>query len=195
VELHLAGGKYDDSLQLFSPAVLRERWPPQTILPVPGPYAYFGMTGTDRVTQYAAIRKQQLADAKHLTDSIGKEVAAFQAQQTATVSGRHGAPPLAAKDLSVYMGTYRDPWLGEIVISMKNGKPWFDSKRSPKATGELLPYNGIESPPRQLDDVTTYPPVTRKLIKRGYQPADIGKILGGNFIRVLKANEVFTLSK
>jgi hypothetical protein len=32
--------------------------------------------------------------------------------------------------------------LGEIVISVKNGKPWFDSRRSPKLTGEMLPYKG-----------------------------------------------------
>jgi hypothetical protein len=25
---------------------------------------------------------------------------------------------------------------------VKNGKPWFDSKRSPKLTGEMLPYKG-----------------------------------------------------
>jgi CubicO group peptidase (beta-lactamase class C family) len=210
VELHLAGGKYDDSLRLFSPAVLRERWSPQTILPIggPGPYnthfaayglgfgisdvkgykqlshtgglegmvtqitmipelqlgiivltnqeeglafsaitnqikdGYLGVPGTDRVTEYAAIRKSQLAEAKHITDSIWKEVAAFQAQQTTTVSGRRGAPTASIRDLSIYLGTYRDPWLGEIVISMKNGKPWFDSKRSPKLTGEMLPYKG-----------------------------------------------------
>jgi CubicO group peptidase (beta-lactamase class C family) len=210
VQLHLAGGKYDDSLRLFSPAVLRERWSPQTILPIggPGPYnthfaaygfgfgitdvkgykqlshtgglegmvtqitmipelqlgiivltnqeeglaftaitnqikdAYLGITGTDRVTEYAKVRQSQLASAKHITDSIWKEVAAFQAQQTTTVSGRHGAPVASTRDLSIYLGTYRDPWLGEIVISMKNGKPWFDSKRSPKLTGEMLPYKG-----------------------------------------------------
>jgi len=50
-------------------------------------------------------------------------------------------------------------------------------------------FDGIESPPQQLDDVTTYPLITRELLKRGYKPADIEKILGGNFIRVLKANE------
>jgi membrane dipeptidase len=53
-------------------------------------------------------------------------------------------------------------------------------------------FDGIESPPQQLDDVTTYPLVTRELLKRGYKPADIEKILGGNFIRVLKANEAPT---
>ncbi len=51
-------------------------------------------------------------------------------------------------------------------------------------------FDGIESPPQQLDDVTTYPLITRELLKRGYKPADIEKILGGNFIRVFKANSV-----
>jgi membrane dipeptidase len=50
-------------------------------------------------------------------------------------------------------------------------------------------FDGIESPPQQLDDVTTYPLITRELLKRGYKETDILKILGGNFIRVLKANE------
>jgi len=49
-------------------------------------------------------------------------------------------------------------------------------------------FDGIESPPQQLDDVTTYPLITRELEKRGYKAADIKKILGGNFIRVFKAN-------
>jgi membrane dipeptidase len=51
-------------------------------------------------------------------------------------------------------------------------------------------FDGIESPPQQLDDVTTYPLITRELLKRGYKPADVEKILGGNFIRVFKANAV-----
>jgi len=51
-------------------------------------------------------------------------------------------------------------------------------------------FDGIESPPKGMDDVTAYPVVTRELLKRGYKSAEIMKILGGNFIRVLKANEV-----
>jgi membrane dipeptidase len=51
-------------------------------------------------------------------------------------------------------------------------------------------FDGIESPPQQLNDVTTYPLITRELLKRGYKPEDIKKILGGNFIRVFKANSV-----
>ena len=49
-------------------------------------------------------------------------------------------------------------------------------------------FDGIESPPQQLNDVTSYPLITRELLKRGYKPADVEKILGGNFIRVFRAN-------
>ena len=51
-------------------------------------------------------------------------------------------------------------------------------------------FDGIESPPKELDDVTTYPLITKALVEKGYSEKDIDKILGGNFLRVLKANEV-----
>lgn len=50
-------------------------------------------------------------------------------------------------------------------------------------------FDGISSPPRQLDDVTNMPLITQALGARGYSKKSIGKILGGNFLRVLKANE------
>jgi len=51
-------------------------------------------------------------------------------------------------------------------------------------------FDGISFPPQQMDDVTAYPLITKALLERGYSKKDIQKILGGNFIRVLKANEV-----
>ncbi len=51
-------------------------------------------------------------------------------------------------------------------------------------------FDGISFPPQQMDDVTAYPLITKALLERGYSKTDIQKILGGNFIRVLKANEV-----
>lgn len=50
-------------------------------------------------------------------------------------------------------------------------------------------YDGMPSPPLQLDDVTTYPLITKALVEKGYSETDILKILGGNALRVLKANE------
>jgi CubicO group peptidase (beta-lactamase class C family) len=230
VLLHLSHGKYGtDSVRLFSEAVLRERWSPQTILPVggPGPYnthfaayglgfglsdvkgykqishtgglegmvtqitmipklqlgiivltnaeeggaftaitnqikdSYFGIVGTDRVAEYAAARKMQVGFAKKITDSIWREVDKVSGADGAGAKGsgsRAGggggeggdagalsgsrAGAVKAVDWSTYMGVYRDNWLGEVMISVKNGRPWFDSKRSPRLTGELIPYKG-----------------------------------------------------
>ncbi|MEP6738559.1 MAG: dipeptidase [Chryseolinea sp.] len=50
-------------------------------------------------------------------------------------------------------------------------------------------FDGINLTPQQLDDVTTYPLITKALVEKGYRERDIDKILGGNFLRVLKANE------
>ncbi len=50
-------------------------------------------------------------------------------------------------------------------------------------------FDGINLTPQQLDDVTTYPLITKALVEKGYSKKDIYKILGGNFLRVLKANE------
>lgn len=51
-------------------------------------------------------------------------------------------------------------------------------------------FDGVNSLPQQLDDVTAYPVITKELLKRGYSKNEIRKILGGNFLRLLKANEV-----
>jgi membrane dipeptidase len=50
-------------------------------------------------------------------------------------------------------------------------------------------FDGITSPAQQLNDVTDFPLITKELVKRGYSKKNIKKILGENFIRVLKANE------
>ena len=50
-------------------------------------------------------------------------------------------------------------------------------------------FDGVNSLPQQLDDVTTYPLITKALMERGYGKKDIRKILGGNFLHLLKANE------
>ena len=50
-------------------------------------------------------------------------------------------------------------------------------------------FDGISITPKVLTDVTKYPMITKELVKRGYSKKDIYKILGGNFIRVFKANQ------
>lgn len=50
-------------------------------------------------------------------------------------------------------------------------------------------FDGVNSLPRQMDDVTCFPLITKGLMERGYSKKDIRKILGGNFLRVFKANQ------
>lgn len=50
-------------------------------------------------------------------------------------------------------------------------------------------FDGINVTPLQMDDVTSYPLITKALVEKGYSEKDLHKILGTNFLRVLKANE------
>lgn len=47
-------------------------------------------------------------------------------------------------------------------------------------------FDGIETTPKGLEDVTRMPYFTEGLVKRGYKEDDILKILGGNFLRVFR---------
>lgn len=50
-------------------------------------------------------------------------------------------------------------------------------------------YDGFGlTTPEHLDDVSKYPLITQELVRRGYSKEAIFKILGGNFLRVFRAN-------
>jgi hypothetical protein len=91
---------------------------------------YLGKSGTDWVADLSAQRKKQLDQAKTITDGIWGEIDKVQK------SGNR------AVDINQFTGRYSDVWLGDANISVKNGKLWFDAKRSPKLTGEMFPYKG-----------------------------------------------------
>lgn len=92
--------------------------------------SYLGIKGMDWVKLMHARVVVGEANAKKITDEIWKDI---EAQQKSS-SGKITIDP--------FIGVYTDQWFGDVVISVKNGKPWFDSKRSPKLTGELLAYKG-----------------------------------------------------
>ena len=47
-------------------------------------------------------------------------------------------------------------------------------------------FDGISSVPRGLEDVSKVPNLTAALLKRGYKEDDIKKIMGGNYLRVMR---------
>jgi len=87
---------------------------------------YFNKKSTDRVKEYSGGSEQVYTEAKKYTDSIWNEIAVIQNN--------------FKNDFNRFTGTYEDPWLGKVEISVKNGKLWFHSKRSPKLSGEMFPY-------------------------------------------------------
>ncbi len=48
-------------------------------------------------------------------------------------------------------------------------------------------FDGIERTPVGLEDVTRFPELTKTLLRRGYSRDHVRKILGGNFLRVLRS--------
>ncbi|RZK35554.1 MAG: membrane dipeptidase [Pedobacter sp.] len=50
-------------------------------------------------------------------------------------------------------------------------------------------FDGAEAFPLGINSIADYPKITAALAQRGYKPIEITKILGGNFVRVLKANK------
>jgi len=92
--------------------------------------SYLGIKATDRVKQNHDRVLANEAEAKKITGDIWKDIEAIQKNTT------------SPKDASPFTGTYTDKWFGDIVISQKNGKLWFDSKRSYFLTGEMFPYKG-----------------------------------------------------
>jgi membrane dipeptidase len=50
-------------------------------------------------------------------------------------------------------------------------------------------FDGIDSVPRELEDVSKYPVLTQALLDKGYTREQIHKILGGNALRVLREAE------
>lgn len=45
-------------------------------------------------------------------------------------------------DANLFVGEYADNWLGKVTISVRNGKLWFQSTRSPQLRGEMSFYKG-----------------------------------------------------
>jgi CubicO group peptidase (beta-lactamase class C family) len=92
--------------------------------------SYLDIKGIDRVKQYQAAAGKNESYAKKITDEIWNDIEAQQKSSANKVNN------------NLYTGTYNDKWFGDVVISVKNEKLWFDSKRSPKLTGELLACKG-----------------------------------------------------
>lgn len=90
--------------------------------------SYLGSKKIDWLQRLVKARKDELEEATKITDSVEAEI-----KKATTAS---------TNDWKSFIGTYRDPWMGEVMILEKNGQPWLQMKRSPKLTGRMYPYKG-----------------------------------------------------
>ena len=77
------------------------------------------------------------AEAAKITSDIWKNIDAVQ--KTAVKTDPF---PKESGSATVIVGTYSDKWFGDVVISEKGGKLWFQSVRSYLISGEMFPYKG-----------------------------------------------------
>jgi hypothetical protein len=89
---------------------------------------YLGVKGIDRIKEYSLVENRNFANAKKITDAVWQEIGA--AENAA----------ITHTDNTAYTGNYSDSWFGPVSITEKNGKMWFESKRSPSMSGEMFHY-------------------------------------------------------
>jgi CubicO group peptidase (beta-lactamase class C family) len=93
--------------------------------------SYLGMPPTDWVSDLRKRVDAREADARKTTEAVRSSIEAAQLAAAAQ-----------SIDVSKFAGTFRDPWLGDVDLTLKNGKLYFASKRSPSLSGEMSHYRG-----------------------------------------------------
>jgi hypothetical protein len=101
--------------------------------------SYIGVTGYDwvKIMHDKVVSGEE--EARKINEAVEKSIKEEQAKS----SGKF--------NVESYLGTYRDAWFGDIVVSTNNNKAWLTSIKSPKLKGELFPYKGNTLIVRWLD--------------------------------------------
>jgi hypothetical protein len=92
---------------------------------------YLGAPAIDRIKQNLDLKQARLGDADKVTAPVW-----------GAIDARQGSGGSAQADLLPFAGTYRDKWMGDVVITLDQGRLNFRALRSPKLTGDLFFYNG-----------------------------------------------------
>lgn len=89
--------------------------------------SYLGIKNPDHVTALGANQREKEDSADKITDEVWTAV-------TKNVKDK------IKVDNKKYIGTYKDNWFGDVIISEKKGKLYFASARSPRLSGEIFLY-------------------------------------------------------
>ncbi|MDI9258244.1 serine hydrolase [Flavobacterium sedimenticola] len=89
---------------------------------------YLGLPKFDHLAYLGQERREKVDNADKITDEVW------------AVVSRNLNDKKSKIDFTPYIGTFKDNWFGEVVITEKKGKLYFASKRSPRLTGEIFFY-------------------------------------------------------
>lgn len=93
--------------------------------------AYLGLEERDWVGTLSARTTQSTKRFEEQKKTAYEKAANFKKQKNQQI------------DPSNFLGTYKDPWFGEVVLSNENGRYRIFSKTSPRLKGTLLPYSPV----------------------------------------------------
>ncbi len=89
--------------------------------------SYLGIKSDDYVALFSQQRKEKEDNADKIADEVWSTV-------------ENNKKLKIVIDLKKFTGTFKDNWLGDIVLAQKKGKLYFHSMRSPQLTGEMFYY-------------------------------------------------------
>jgi CubicO group peptidase (beta-lactamase class C family) len=89
--------------------------------------SYLGIKSEDYVALYSNQRKEKENNADKISDEVWQTIAKNKKDKIKT-------------DYKKYAGTYNDNWFGDIILTEKKGKLYFNSKRSLQLAGEVFFY-------------------------------------------------------
>ncbi|MGX7668367.1 serine hydrolase [Flavobacterium pedocola] len=90
--------------------------------------SYLGGKSEDWVAKFSKQMQANSSEADKITGEVWATTAKNKLDKNLKI------------DTKKLIGTYKDNWLGEITITEKKGKLLFNSKRSPKLSGEIYYY-------------------------------------------------------
>ena len=89
--------------------------------------SYLNIEYKDYVKIFSDREKNNIAEADKVTTEVWAKIAENKKNKIKV-------------DTKNYVGTYKDNWFGNITISEKKGKMYFNSERSPQLAGEIFFY-------------------------------------------------------
>lgn len=92
--------------------------------------SYFEIKGKDRIKEFNERRLAAEKKADSIVSAVDKAIAT-QLKNNATLP-----------DMADYVGTYNDPWFGDVVISVQNNGLYFKASKLSNLTGTMLFYKG-----------------------------------------------------